>query len=131
MRASGIAIARHAWPKAKQRIGASLITVWLQVRVLPGPPRSHPRTRFSGDSSVSPQLAFKRSGARPAAAIASRICAICQSIDSDVMKYFFRKLGLRTAGQPRCPTLGPPKRQRQESQIHRTQDPFRPCLQTI
>src|SRR4051794_33220635 len=34
-----------------------LITVWLEVRVLPGPPRIHTRTRFSGDSSVSPQLA--------------------------------------------------------------------------
>ena len=35
---------------------ASLITVWFEVRVLPGPPRIPKRTECSGDSSNSPPI---------------------------------------------------------------------------
>ena len=38
-------------------VDTSLIMDWLVVRILPTPPRIHTRTGFSGDSSVSPQLA--------------------------------------------------------------------------
>ncbi len=33
-----------------------LITVWLEVRILPGPPRTPIRTECSGDSSISPRI---------------------------------------------------------------------------
>ena len=36
--------------------GGSLITLWLEVRVLPAPPRTPIRTECSGDSSISPPI---------------------------------------------------------------------------
>jgi hypothetical protein len=42
--------------------GSTGLRAWHAVRVLSGPPRIHTRTGFSGDSSVSPQLAFRPRG---------------------------------------------------------------------
>ena len=42
------------WRRCDDRVR---ITVWLEFRILPAPPPIHTRTGFSGDSSVSPQLA--------------------------------------------------------------------------
>ncbi len=43
-------------PSRDGRTDFPLITVWLEVRVLPGPPRTPIRTECSGDSSISPPI---------------------------------------------------------------------------
>ena len=51
------AIARRRYrPADKSRQNNALITVWLEVRVLPGPPRTPIRTKRSGDSAISPPI---------------------------------------------------------------------------